>query len=75
MASKRYDEVITKKAISRSGMFRIHQIDEQYFFEIPDSLLNRDILVVNRISKAPAGLRPNCECICRRSGGGECDPF
>ncbi|MGN6417369.1 MAG: zinc-dependent metalloprotease [Pseudobacter sp.] len=55
---KRYDEVITKKAITRSGMFRIHQIDEQYFFEIPDSLLNRDILVVNRISKAPAGLRP-----------------
>ncbi|QEC44327.1 zinc-dependent metalloprotease [Pseudobacter ginsenosidimutans] len=56
---KPYDEVITKKAVSRSGMFRIHQIDEQYFFEIPDSLLNRDILVVNRISKAPAGLRPN----------------
>jgi hypothetical protein len=56
---KRYDEVITKKALSRSGMFRIHQIDEQYFFEIPDSLLNRDILVVNRISKAPAGLRPS----------------
>lgn len=57
-APKRYDEVITQKAITRSGMFRIHQIDEQYFFEIPDSLLGRDILVVNRISKAPAGLRP-----------------
>ena len=57
-APKRYDEVITKKAVTKSGMFRIHQIDEQYFFEIPDSLLNRDILVVNRISKAPAGLRP-----------------
>lgn len=55
---KKYDEVITKKAISKSGMFGVHQIDEQYFFEIPDSLLNRDILVVNRISKAPAGLRP-----------------
>lgn len=56
---KRYDEVITKKAVSKNGMFRVHQIEEQYFFEVPDSLLNRDILVVNRISKAPAGLRPN----------------
>lgn len=55
---KKYEEVITKKAITRNGMFRVHQIDETYFFEIPDSLLNRDILVVNRISKAPAGLRP-----------------
>ncbi len=50
--------VITKKAVTRNGMFRVHQIEETYFFEIPDSLLNRDILAVNRISKAPAGLRP-----------------
>ena len=57
-APKRYEDVITKKAITKSGMFRVHQIDETYFFEIPDSLLNRDILVVNRVSKAPAGLRP-----------------
>jgi len=55
---KKYEEVITKKAITRNGMFRVHQIEETYFFEIPDSLLNRDILSVNRISKAPAGLRP-----------------
>ncbi|AEW00340.1 hypothetical protein A4D02_23725 [Niastella koreensis] len=57
-APKRYEEVITKKAITKNGLFRVHQIDETYFFEIPDSLLNRDILVVNRVSKAPAGLRP-----------------
>lgn len=55
---KPYEEIITKKAISKNGMFRVHQVEEQYFFEVPDSLLNRDILVVNRISKAPAGLRP-----------------
>jgi hypothetical protein len=57
-APRRYEDVITKKAITKSGLFRVHQIDETYFFEIPDSLLNRDILVVNRVSKAPAGLRP-----------------
>jgi hypothetical protein len=40
-------------------MFNIHTIKEQFFFEIPDTLLNRDILVVNRIAKSAAGLRPN----------------
>lgn len=54
---KAYKEVITNKAISDSGLFIVHRIDEKFFFEIPDSLLNRDILVVNRISKAAAGMR------------------
>jgi hypothetical protein len=50
---KPYKEVITDKAITQNGLFKVHKIDERYFFEIPDSLINRDILVVNRISKAP----------------------
>ncbi len=54
---KPYKEVITSKALSDGGLFWVHKIDEKYFFEIPDSVLNREILVVNRISKAPAGLR------------------
>src|SRR5690606_4426301 len=32
-------------------------VDDKYFFEIPDSVLGREILVVNRISKAAAGAR------------------
>ncbi len=54
---KPYDKVITSKAITANGFFKVHKVDENYFFEIPDSLLNRDILVVNRISKAAAGNR------------------
>jgi hypothetical protein len=56
---KPYKDVITKEAVTSSGMFNIHRIKEQFFFEIPDTLLNRDILVVNRIAKSAAGLRPN----------------
>lgn len=53
---KKYAEVITKKAQSDSGLFVVHQIDENYYFEIPFSLLERDLLLVSRIAKIPAGL-------------------
>lgn len=52
-----YSEVITNKARTSKGLFTTHRIDDKFYFEIPDSLLNREILVVNRISKAPAGAR------------------
>jgi hypothetical protein len=49
-----YKDVITSHAISRDGLFKIHKIDDRYFFEIPDSIFNRDILIVNRILKGPS---------------------
>lgn len=50
---KPYAQVITPKAKSSFGFLAVHKVDNNYFFEIPDSMLNRDILIVNRISKAP----------------------
>jgi len=55
-APRPYAEVITVKAVTDKGMFTVHKVEEKSYFEIPDSLLMREILVVNRISKAPAGL-------------------
>jgi hypothetical protein len=54
---KPYAEVITAKAKTDRGLFVTHKVDDKYYFEIPDSLLGREILIVNRISKAPAGPR------------------
>ncbi len=54
---KPYKEVITDKAISSNGMFKIHKVDEKWFFEIPDSLMGRDILTVARIAKGAVGVR------------------
>ena len=54
---KPYKDVITEKAITKRGLFHVHRIDDKWFFEIGDSALNRDILIVNRISKAPADTR------------------
>lgn len=50
---KPYAQVITPQAKSSFGFLTVHKVDNNYFFEIPDSMLNRDILIVNRISKAP----------------------
>lgn len=50
---KPYAQVITPKAKSSFGFLTVHKVNNNYFFEIPDSMLNRDILIVNRISKAP----------------------
>ena len=51
-----YDKVITKKAITDEGLFKVHKIDERYFYEIPDSLFEREMLVVTRIAKTASGL-------------------
>jgi Met-zincin/Domain of unknown function (DUF5117)/Domain of unknown function (DUF5118) len=54
---KPYKDVITAKAVSDGGLFWVHKVEEKYFIEIPDTLFGREILVVNRISKAAADMR------------------
>ncbi|MEP7277599.1 MAG: zinc-dependent metalloprotease [Bacteroidota bacterium] len=54
---KPYKDVITDKAVTSQGLFTIHKVEEKWYFEIADSLLGRDILIVNRLSKAAAGMR------------------
>jgi len=54
---KAYTDVITSKAVTDSGLFIVHRVEDKYYLEIPDSLFGRDILVVNRLSKAAAGMR------------------
>ncbi|MDR1273384.1 MAG: zinc-dependent metalloprotease [Odoribacteraceae bacterium] len=56
-APKPYREVITDKAITDEGVFTVHRVDERYFFEIPDALLGRDVLIVNRVARAPEEIR------------------
>lgn len=52
---KSYKEVITDKAISQPGLFTVHKIGERWYFEIPDSILGRDILVSTRFVKTSSG--------------------
>ena len=52
---KPYDELITKGAQTDPGLFTTHRIDDKLYLEIPDSLLGKDMLLVSRIAKVPAG--------------------
>ena len=51
---KPYNSIITPQAASTNGFLTVHKVNDKYYFEIPDSLLQKDVLIVNRISKAPA---------------------
>lgn len=53
---KAYDKVITKEAVSDSGLFTVHKVEDDYFYEIPDSLFNREMLMVTRIAKTATGI-------------------
>ncbi|MHB1147733.1 MAG: zinc-dependent metalloprotease [Lutibacter sp.] len=46
-----YGKVITADAKTDDGLFKVHFIDDVYLFEIPDSLLEREMLMVTRIAK------------------------
>ncbi|PBI90898.1 hypothetical protein BSF41_16040 [Flavobacterium sp. ACN2] len=50
-----YNKVITDKAKNKSGLFTVSQVDTKYYFQIPDSLFNRYMLVVTRYLSTPEG--------------------
>ncbi|MGS0748106.1 zinc-dependent metalloprotease [Halpernia sp. GG3] len=54
---KPYKEVITAKAITDTGVFDVHKIDDKYYLEIPDTMLQKEFLLVSRLTKAAAGMR------------------
>jgi hypothetical protein len=53
-ATKYYD-IITDDAVTEEGLFSVHQVNSKLYFEIPDSLLGRELLLVSRIVRAQTG--------------------
>ena len=54
---KKFSELITGKIKADSGLFNTYKVDGKYYYEIPDSLINREMLVVTRYVKTPGGLK------------------
>lgn len=52
---KAFKEVITEKAQTMKGLFTVHRVEDKYYFEIPDTLLNREIMAVTRFSRVAGG--------------------
>ena len=48
---KTYEDIITKDAVTDDGLFKVHKVKDKYYYEISDSLLGRDMLMVTRIVK------------------------
>ncbi len=51
---KPYNKVITADAESDEGVFDVHFVDDKLYYEIPDSLLGREFLMVSRVAKVPS---------------------
>jgi hypothetical protein len=50
-----YNQVITGAARTDDGVFKVHRINEQLFFEIPKAELGKDFLWVNTIKRTTVG--------------------
>lgn len=53
---KSYGSIINSNFVTKKGLFTVHQYKDTIYFEIPASLLQRDIMVINRLRQAPAGI-------------------
>jgi hypothetical protein len=53
---KKFSDLVGKTKAD-TGLFNTYKIDGKYYFEIPDSLINREMLVVTRFVKTPTGLK------------------
>jgi hypothetical protein len=57
-APRNYYNLMRNRQVIREGLFTVHKVADNYYFEIPDSILGRDLLVVARIAQGAAGIRP-----------------
>ncbi len=53
---KSYAEIVTDKAVSDSGLFLIHTIEEKLYYEIPLDMLDREMLLVSRRARTAQDL-------------------
>ncbi|ASU36498.1 zinc-dependent metalloprotease [Mucilaginibacter xinganensis] len=57
---KKFGDLIPAKTQVDKGLFNTYKVEGKYYYEIPDSLLNREMLVVTRLAKTPANVKvPN----------------
>ncbi|HRH45343.1 MAG TPA: zinc-dependent metalloprotease [Pyrinomonadaceae bacterium] len=51
-----YDKVITKDAKTKNGIFKVHQVKDKYYYEIPKSELGKEFLWVTQIARTTVGV-------------------
>jgi len=53
---KAFDDVIEDSFEKDEGLFNVYEDDGTFYYEIPDSLLSREMLMVSRIAKTADGI-------------------
>jgi hypothetical protein len=54
---KKFSDVIPAKTKVNKGLFNTYKVDGKYYYDIPDSLLGREMEVITRLVRTPAGLK------------------
>tara|TARA_R110001592_G_scaffold151206_2_gene377608 strand:- start:1054 stop:3477 length:2424 start_codon:yes stop_codon:yes gene_type:complete len=52
----KYADFVTSKTKTDDGVFKVHETNDQFIYEIPKSFLGKEMLLVTRIKELPAGL-------------------
>ncbi len=61
-----YDKVITKDAKTKDGVFKVHQIKDKFYYEIPKAELDKEFLWVAQIAKTTLGVGYGGQALGRR---------
>jgi hypothetical protein len=61
-----YNQVITKEAKTDDGIFKVHRINDQVFYEIPKAQLGKEFLWVTQIKRTAAGAGLNGQAVASR---------
>ncbi|WP_026777211.1 zinc-dependent metalloprotease [Polaribacter sp. Hel_I_88] len=52
----KYADFVTKKTSTDDGLFKVHNTDNKFMYEIPKAHFGKEMLLVTRIKDIPAGL-------------------
>jgi len=55
-SKKTYSEIIDNSFKTDNGLFKVHQKDQIFYYEIPRELLDQEMLMVTRIAKTSNGI-------------------
>ena len=53
---KPYDKVVTSEAKTQDGFIKVHQVKAKLYFELPKSLLGKELLLVVTANQTPVGV-------------------
>ncbi|SDS20934.1 protein of unknown function [Polaribacter sp. KT25b] len=52
----KYTDFVTSKTKTDDGVFKVHETNDKFMYEIPKSYFGKEMLLVTRIKELPAGL-------------------